>query len=737
MKLSFPFLQQKKDSPVYYLALLLTSEKASAIILEESEGKIKIINKQNQSFIENIENLSLEELIDTTDKVISSAEETLPPSIEIRKTVFGVKENWVESENKKIKKIYLQKLKKLCDALDLSPIGFMVVSEAISSLCQQEEGAPLSAIFVELGKKTITLTLFRGGKSIQVVDGVMEGTYASTVDNLLKHFTIEVLPARIILYDTQISEDLIQQFITHQWTKSLPFLHMPQISVLDSGFDGRAVAFGAAAQMGFEVLDSKGSDIKTYTSGGKEDKPAPESAVSSSIPSVDFGFVVGEDIAKQLSDPNPAEVSAMQEVESNVTESQQEEILREENNPAPKKKIAFPSVRLPKVSLPSFDPKGPKILLIPVAILIFAVSIIGGAYYFYLNNVNASVLITLNPKKVTQTNDVIFTIENSGDYSKNVLGAKTVNSTLDGDLSVGATGKKEIGDKAKGTVTIYSKLSRSKTFTSGTIITYNGHDFTLDKDVVIASSSGDASDEPSKASVPVTAKDIGTDSNLPSGLKFAVSGFDQSEVVAKNESAFSGGTKKTVTVASKDDLAKLRAELVKNLEEKASEELVKQAEPDSITLPIVLSTNIEKTKYDKEAGDEAKTVKLNATVSFTGLSYQESETKKFAKEIIQKNYSKNLTFDEKNIQTKIVDAKQKSPKEVMASLVINASLLPKIDNQEIAKELRGKSGKEADAIISRIPQLERSEIHYSPNIFFLSKMLPRLPNHVTVNVSSN
>lgn len=746
MKLPIPFLQQKKETSAYYLALLLTSEKASAVILEESLGKIKIISKQNQSFIENIEKLSIEELIDTVDKVISRAQEILPPSVEIRKTVFGIKEKWVEDENKKINKEYLQKLKKICDSLDLSPIGFMVVSEAISNLMQQEEGAPLSAIFVELGKKTVTLTLFRGGKSVQTVEGVVEGTYASTVDTLLKHFTIEVLPARIILYDTEISEDLVQQFIGHLWSKSLPFLHMPQISVLASGFDGRAVAFGAAAQMGFEVLDSIKPEIKTYNPGeGKKLSPistqeSKEVAVSgtesSAIPAANFGFIIGEDIGEQIPEAKVDALSA-EEPEKNTDEPLQEKIIPEKNDPSPKKTKSFPSVRLPKITLPSVSLKGNKALLIPLVILLLIGGIIGGAYYYYINKVEAKVLITLAPKKVTEQRDVIFTIDNSEDFSNNVLGAKTVNSTLDGDLTAGATGKKDVGDKAKGAVTIYSKLSKSKTFSSGTTITSNGHDFILDKDVVVASSSGDASDEPSKASVSVTAKDIGSDSNLPSGLKFAVSGFDLSEVVAKNESAFSGGSKKTVTVVSKDDLAKLKTELVKNLEGKASEELVKQAPQNSITLPIVLSTNIDKAKYDKNAGDEAKAIKLTATVSFTGLSYQEAETKKFAKEILQKNYSKDMILDDSNIQTKIEEAKQKSPKEIGATLIMNASLLPKIDNQGIAKELSGKSNKEAEDIISHIPQLERSEIQYTPNIPFLSKLLPRLPNHVTIDVSSN
>jgi len=50
-----------------------------------------------------------------------------------------------------------------------------------------------------------------------------------TVDTLLKHFqTPEVMPAKIILFDSE-EEELTQAFMNHQWSKSLPFLHLPQI----------------------------------------------------------------------------------------------------------------------------------------------------------------------------------------------------------------------------------------------------------------------------------------------------------------------------------------------------------------------------------------------------------------------------------------------------------------------------------------------------------------------------
>ena len=66
------------------------------------------------------------------------------------------------------------------------------------------------------------------------------------------------MPARIVVFDG--AEDQSQEFINHRWSKSLPFLHLPQVTTLPSEFDAKAVLFGAATQMGFEVLEELPSD---------------------------------------------------------------------------------------------------------------------------------------------------------------------------------------------------------------------------------------------------------------------------------------------------------------------------------------------------------------------------------------------------------------------------------------------------------------------------------------------
>ena len=90
MKLSLPFLE-KKEEKEYFLALVLRHEKASALIFEKIGTAIKPIGQDEEYFKDSVETATTEELLTTLDKIISQAESSLPPNIETKKTIFGLK----------------------------------------------------------------------------------------------------------------------------------------------------------------------------------------------------------------------------------------------------------------------------------------------------------------------------------------------------------------------------------------------------------------------------------------------------------------------------------------------------------------------------------------------------------------------------------------------------------------------------------------------------------------------
>ena len=769
MKLPIPFLNKKEDKG-YYLALILDDEKAGSVILEEELGKLKIVGKHTEHFVSPLETTPQEELITIIDKTISKAEEVLPPSIETHKTIFGVKENWVDADSKKIKKEYLTKLKKVCDALDLSPIGFMVINEAIANFMQYEEGSPLSAILVEVGRKTVHVTLFRGGQISESTSGSIEHSIPVSVDALLKSFTASVLPTKILLLHTKEAKELSSHFMTHGWSKSLPFLHAPQVSVLPLDYEARAVTYGASQQMGFEVLGlSKPSEEdrqEKVHEVQKEESVLPITPPPSK--GENFGFVLDQDIAKQpikeMSKISPEKLNEslpkeeISEKPATVIEEESFQInLKEENDEIPsnedtqtqpspiKKKSMFTGIfaSLPKVSFPKAKGisdffaknKGLKLPLIALgAILLLGIATV----FFYFYNVKAQVVLSVKPNEVSQEENITFSQSAGNDFSKNIIAAKNISTSIDGELSTPATGKKDTGDKAKGNVTIYNSDNSQTTLTSGTEIkSSNGVTFTIDKDVKLASASGDifTGTKPGTATVAVTAKDIGTESNLPSNTKFAIG--SNNSLAAKNDNAFSGGTKKAITVVSKNDIAKLRSDILKKLEKDAVSKLSENKDQDMVVLPGFVKVSITDEDFDKNVDDEAKEVKLKATVKFEGMSYQNEDLENFDKSILKDQYSQDISFADKSLKNEIKNTKTESDKELSATLKITAGLLPKIESSEVVSKLKGKSPKEAKELLSALPQAAGSEIKFSPNILFISNLFPRLPNNISVVIKSD
>lgn len=757
MKLPFSFLKSNKADADYFLALIITDEKVSAVILQAGEGTLKQINANETFFDTSIEDLTIEDLINTADKAISRAEEILPPDIQTHQTVFGVKENWVEPETKKIKKDYLDKLKKLCDSLDLKPVGFMVTTEAITHLMQDEEGAPLSALFAEIHKKEVTLSLMRGGKVLESFSSPHLESTPATVDKLLGHFSVPVLPARIVVFQAKPEERTSQAFLRHHWSKSLPFLHVPQVTLLPEGFDIRSVVNGAATQMGFRVLEPKHEILPKIVPNPKDEAalaaddealanvvPVPESenadqeAALLAEEASDFGFVMDQDIDK-AGDTAGKETAATEFPETGDVE-QEEDFQSSRAGTKPRHPLdAIKSIKLPKnIAVPFVgrlldkfknSKSSLKFILPIVGIMVLLV----GLTLFYFYGMKANVVLTMTPNMIDQKNTVTFSTSESNDFGNNIIAAKQISTSINAQVSTNATGKKDVGDKAKGTVTIYNTSSGTVSLSSGTQITAsNGQVFLLDSDVKVASATGDifTGTKPGTTDVAVTAKDLGTDGNVPAGTKFAVAGKDS--VAGKNDNAFSGGTKKSVTVVSADDLATLRKNIVKGVQNDAQKKLASEASSDEAVLPLTSDPTLQSQHFDKQVGDETKQVSLNANVVFTGIAYSKNDLNDYAKTTLQEKNGKSGNFADNSVNATVGSATMQSKGSATATVMIEGGLLPNLDKQDIINNIKKKSLSEAKASLSSLPQVEQADIIFSPPIPLLPLVYPRLPNTITV-----
>ncbi len=782
----------------YFLAFLLRDEHVHAVVFEEIAGRIQVIGQGKADLPTSLERLSPENLLASADRAISIAEQSLPEGVQTHKTVFGVKESWVEDSH--ITKEYLGKLKQMSEELDLQPIGFLVFPEAIAHLLQKEEGAPISGILVDVGKKQVSLTLIRAGRIVETKEVPLEASLTQTVETALQQFeNVEIFPSRLILFDNG-DKKAENAFISHHWNKSLPFLHVPQVSTLSADFDTRAILFGTATQMGFDAVDlvkappvlkvPKGTNeleetkVVSNAANTKETKEIeeaeepeeplaketsilPESPPYSKHPSLFqkeeaeeipddssqeyFGFVKDEDIAK-------TETPHVSHVQSDSFEEIPEEVKEEEESHAvfgfsasgpafvEGAKTTFAHIKkgLPKNfslfkdlsslfgSISSRILRGNKfIFIVPVFLVLLVLFFI-----WYIFGIHANIVLSLSPKIIEQNQSVTFSTTGTTDTTSGTIAGSVVSASEDGKVSGSATGSKDVGDKAKGAVTIVSTLTSSTKLTKGTTVTYNDLKYILDNDTQIASSSGNAGDFITVSGVNVTASDIGPSYNLPSGSKFAIGTYTKSDMIAKNDNAFTGGSKKTVTVVAQKDLDSLSSQLIDSLVDKAKQDLQQQATNDVVILPDFTKKTVVKNSFDKKVGDEASTINLSGTVSYQSLSYKKSDIDAYTKSAMKDQLPHDLTLSPTGITYDVKDLTVKDG-SAKATLDMKASMLPNLDKSTLATQVAGKSFVQAKEILSGSPQFAGVTFKLSPNLFFLPQILPRLSGNITITPTAN
>jgi hypothetical protein len=781
---SLSFLE-KKEKPQYFLSLILRDEKAIGVVFESLSGVINIIGSGEEYFSESIEDISIEELLDICDKAISRAETSLPENIETQKTIFALKENWVEDN--KIKKDYLDKLKKVSDELSLEPIGFLVIIEAIISLLQKEEGAPISTIFAQINKENAVVSLVKASKILEAKASKIHESASFTVDTLLKHFEVpEILPSRVIVFSDQ-EKELSQEFIKHQWSKSLSFLHLPQILTLASNYDIKAVINGAAKQMNLAVspalMSYKNTDDipefakqelikfdKQETLDEKEEEKTIEDKIHAeqSFPAEHFGFGK-DDIAKEKpkEEKVPEEekteeglkIETISTVKDEVKEEPKIAVLEEnikkpfpefseEENQRKTSPLSFLSTvpligsflltGLKGIIRPFFNLfpmlRGNKMLLVPVLIVIFLI----GFFIYYIFALRANIILSIDPKIEETKQAAVFSTSSNTDVSRNIIAGEFTTISEEGSTTITVSGKKEIGDKAKGKITLYSRFTKDTTIKSGTVITApNDVKFTVDDSVKIASASADASAQPTTAIVTITAEAIGKESNLPAGTKFSVGELSTGDIIGKNDDPFSGGNKKEVTVVSKEDITRAKEDLIKELENKAKDELNNRISEDKILLPVFVDSSVSKSTFNKDIDDEADKLTIDGTVDYQALSYKKDDLVSYAKLLLKSKISKGLTINEGNIEVEVADSKKKGEDAISANLNIKAALMPEIDQEKIIKEVSGKSISDTENMFKNFPQVTDVRISLFPRFPLIPKFLPRDFNKIRITLDIN
>ncbi len=709
----FPKLFNKEPLDSSFLSLTVTPDRVLACIWAfGASEQVQVLGFGYKRF-DNVENL-----IHHTAVAIDMAGEKAKS--DVSKAVFGL--SWSMFENDQLSEKAAKLLKSLSEDLELSAQAFVSLAAAINHLLKVEESVTPQAVLVGAFGDFAEVHLIKNNKI--VATKTSQSPSGEKIAQLISQLKEEAqeLPSRIVVFGIDEKSELYRKLLKTNWQEI--FAHQPKIDLVEDEDLGKAVAYAQAQ----DILGHEPSLITQPVAGDqtpKETAPKPN----------ELGFIEGEDILKIESAtpaPSPKVETPPQVAEEMVLPPDQEgyAIEIEEPQVAPhEQKTGKPQKSLFVKIISLITQVPPQKLLL--AALIIVILLILAAYVAGQTLVKAQVIIKVNAK-VQEANFTAKAISGGQlDLAASQIPAEKVVGRSEGSQKAVATGTKKIGEKAKGEVNVLNWTTSPKKFSAKTIIlTKDGLKFTLDSDVEVASRSAST---PGQSKITALAVEIGPSGNLSSGNDFTFQEFDELLYSAHNDTGFSGGDEKQITVVAQDDLDKLAKSLTESLTEKAKQDLKNKTADKKIPDEAIV-IKVAKKEFDKKLDEEASIINLNMQVEAESLAYDEKDLKNLLVGSI-KDLPQNLEVKAENIEIIDLSTSQKG-NTLTISGKYRASLVPKFAEDELRAKIAGKSLKEARTIIKEIPQVADILVNFSPNLPLFSS-IPRNKSKIQFKIEAS
>ncbi|MFA6080870.1 MAG: hypothetical protein WC741_00500 [Patescibacteria group bacterium] len=644
------------------------------IFLKENQGMVMIFLKENGR----LELVDREKFSYTNgwENLTNDVDEALYKleknlDLEIKKTIIFVYSHLVDEKIGDIKSVYLQKIKQLIKALDLQPMGYIECFEAISFYLQNEDKISLNALLIEIDETQIGIFSYKGGK----------------------------LDSKKVLGRTDnIIADLTEGFEEIKKISLLP----ARIILYDSG-----------------NLDDTATKILSHRWSGD---------FFAQIPKID---ILSEDeVINGLMNIFGEQIKGTAPVKNEVTEKKGENFGFVINEDIGEKELPTPKVILPKTDYINKFKKltggflanlkgnlSGKIFLI-IGILTIMLGLFANEYFFH---------------KARLT--VYLPTQNLEKNVKVELDYRASSSSASFSETINTTGKQDIGDKARGQVTISNFDDKEKVFPKGSVLQAAKLNFILDAEIKVASSSltADGSAKlPGKNTGAVTAAQIGPESNLPKSQRFAFDGLSSSTYFAVNETAFTGGSKKQIQTVSKKDQDDLKTVIMN----KAKKEIPSiKVLPNEAVASSISEVTLSKIVFSKEVGEEGSKLTLQTTVDTTQYLYDKDSFLNKVMVLFKPEVKENYSIEKGNVSYK-VNKIVKEEDLLTIDAEVKAKAVIKVSTDGIKKSILGKNQSKVKQILKDQYKIDGYNLDITEPLPVLKNFLPLFLKNIILENSS-
>ena len=735
------------------LGVWISDSSITALLLRLQAGAVTLVRSSRTTPYQGVEGA-----VSVADGAL---QELGKESETVNDVIYILEHSWIKNGDITLeKKPYV---KAITTELDLSPIGFVEPTEALTNYAVQQN-ARYSGIFVLLGEQTITVTLVEHasitetqvvGRSGSTANDVLEGLarFAQASDEKASYLPPQLSITSLYEEDTALTK-VQQELLSMPLTESVKFLQAPTISVVPKEKYLQQVV----TEAGTAIADAKG----LVQARSKSDIPLSEQIIRVPDETANVRPVSAAELGfSEVESPTQVKQQALsQEKDTDVSESESptsfgipisasalEKDVAKTSDPAAQihREEAYSqgdfSVSQKKNTgfsgFASKHHKNTKLFVgLGVALGVLVLLVLSG--WLVLFRSTASVAVVLATKPITQEAEISVSADLAAtDVENLILSADTVRTTVSGDNTILTTGVKVVGEEAKGTVIIYNKTTADKELESGTVLSAGDRSYSLDETVTLPAatvtekSTGEEK-EYGSVETTVTATQIGAEGNIEKDTNMSVGSFATNTYEARVKNAFEGGSSREVQVVSAGDQAEAVADLQAQLEEEALAALQDSAGSGEYVLPqvnVVSKTVTFSSEIDAEANEVTAYVELEVeALRYTAESLEPIAEKVLASEVPEGYTLSDATPSILSRPAENTDASA-SAKRIIAN--ISSEAVPILDVEGLWQYVLGKNTEDAERNLEDHQGISEASIVITPGL--ISKV-PSSKDRVTITI---
>lgn len=378
------------------------------------------------------------------------------------------------------------------------------------------------------------------------------------------------------------------------------------------------------------------------------------------------------------------------------------------------------------------DPRVKKIIWPMVGVLVV---LAGMAFYLLFPAVQISVF--MSSEDLTKSLPLVITSgAASQNIEQNVFPGNLIEAFAENTEKFSTTGKKNIGEKAKGSLTVYNYWeSNPKTFAAGTKFLSSSKTFVSPASFSV---SGTAIKEgnlvPGTVSINIEAEAPGEEYNVKAG-RFTIVGLptaQQEKIYGTASQDLAGGFSREVQVVSQEDYDNAKNKLLENLSTAVDKDLKTKAQGMKILEKSIVSHDpevISSSGVDQEAAEFEMKVRLRKQAmvfDFTKLS-------EFLAQILGRQVpsDKMVSIPAEEDYGLVVDKTAYDTKELNLTANVQAKIISRIDAEKIKTTVVGKTKSTAENYIKSQEGVAKVEFKFRPSWF---PKIPDLSRNVQVQI---